>query len=416
MKSNLPKSSPVNHSNSRPIRWNHSSKIRFSQKLSHSAGELESLTDFSEVSNRNKTYMSAQEFDDQACSRVTFSSESLHKVATKNKFKKSSPKPLRKNDDSLPLKNACDNTSQTDIKNESTNHGHNLMSKENSFENLISSTQDSCNILQPNPAENTINETNFKQINSCTDSIDSDLQKDCDSNTLDVSIETSAIKLESLNITDSNSKSTDVSADESGDAIGSDGERRRSSILRKKSSEEKRELHSILKQPPEEKLLKTPPSILKHRESSEEKDSWQPNDLHSILKKSTSEDESCNSGSDIRPILKLSTDEDSPSGILKPRPILKKRTSFSDECSYVSFPSGDLKPILKKKTLLSSEEQPKPILKSRRKSEDSRSTSEIITSRPRAYSADMGVKMSHESQNDNSDVKKDFQKLDSHDL
>ena len=412
MKYNLPKSSPVNHSNSRQIRWNHSPKICFSQKLSHSAGELESLTDFSEVPNRNRTCMSAQEFDDQGCSRITVSSETLHGVEGKN-LKKLSPKHLRRNENGLSFTNACDNTSQIDIKNESTNDGHNLMSKENNFDDLMSSTQDSCNFLQFKDSKE--NGTNSEQINLCTDLINSDIQKDCDSNTLEIEIETSAIKLESLNISD-NSKSTDVSADESGDAMGSDGEKRRGSILRKKSSEEKRELHSILKQPPEEKLLRTPPSILKHRESSEEKDSWQPNDLHSILKKSTSEDESCNSGPDIRPILKLSTDEDSPSGIIKPRPILKKRTSFSDECSYVSFPSGELKPILKKKTPLSSEEQPKPILKSRRKSEDSRSTSEIITSRPRAYSADMGVKMSHESQNDNSDTKKDFNKLDSHDL
>lgn len=88
-----------------------------------------------------------------------------------------------------------------------------------------------------------------------------------------------------------------------------DLDKRRASILRKTTSEEKRELHGILK-PPSEENLRTLPSILKHRESSEEKETWLQGGsdlLHSILKKSTSEEESCNSGSDaIRPILKVS--------------------------------------------------------------------------------------------------------------
>ncbi|KAG8184118.1 hypothetical protein JTE90_008903 [Oedothorax gibbosus] len=181
-----------------------------------------------------------------------------------------------------------------------------------------------------------------------------------------------------------------------------DSDKRRGSILRKTTSEEKRELHGILK-PPSEENLRTLPSILKHRESSEEKEMWLQggNDLlHSILKKSTSEEESCNSGSDgIRPILKLSTDDESPSGngppSSRPRPILKKRTSFSEECYYASYPNGELKPILKKKLSASarssSTDHPRPILKCRRKSEDVKSFSEFVASRPRAYSADAGV-------------------------
>lgn len=97
-----------------------------------------------------------------------------------------------------------------------------------------------------------------------------------------------------------------ISAEE---ASSSDLEGRRGSILRKKSFEEKKTeiLHGILKAPSEDNPSRTPPSILKHRESSEEKETWlQGGDLHSILKKSTSEEESCNSGSDvIRPILKV---------------------------------------------------------------------------------------------------------------
>lgn len=169
-----------------------------------------------------------------------------------------------------------------------------------------------------------------------------------------------------------------------------------SSILRRHRHEEKKGLQGILKHPGDEKLTRHPPSILKHRESSEEKDNYHPADLHSILKKS-SEDESIHSSNpDIRPILKnSSTEEDSPLNATKPRPILKKRTSFSDEFSYTSL-SNELKPILKKKIQIdSSEEQPKPILKTRRKSEEARSTEAMATSlgaRPRANSADLNIK------------------------
>lgn len=418
VKSNiLPRSSPTSHSSPRLNRWKQSSTARFSQKLSHSAGELETLTDFSEVPSRNKTYLSAQEYGDRECSCVAFNSSNSGGVIAKSNFLKLSPKHLGKEENTSALKNTCDNTSQVDTNSKTTKDEHNMHHKESDLKDLA---HDCENSQSTNQKEIINSKIGSEQIVS-NDSKNSDLKFDCDDsiNTGNDGVETSAIQLEGLTIAD-DSKNADVylSADESLEVVGSDGERRPNSILRKKSSEERKELHSILKPPPEDKFSsKTPPSILKHRESSEEKDIWQPNDLHSILKKSTSEDESCNSGPDIRPILKLSTDEDSPSGAVRPRPILKKRTSFSDECSYVSFPSGELKPILKKKTPLSSDEQPKPILKSRRKSEDTRSTmSEVITSRPRAYSADMGVKLSHESQMDSSEAKKDFRNVDSHDL
>lgn len=370
------------------------------------------MTDLSEVPNKNRTYLSAQEFEDQECCDASLNSSAIR---TKNNFKKLSPRQFRKSE-TAASKISCDIASLIDIKSELNNEFS--FSKQNDSNNYETSKQDSSDFLQSvDQKENATGETNSEWSITCNHG-NSDGKLDCgDSERFDGDVEASAMKLESLEIMDS-SKNTDIClSDESGEAVGSDGERRPGSILRKKSSEERRELHSILKPPPEDKFSRTPPSILKNRESSEEKDVWQPNDLHSILKKSTSEDESCNSGPDIRPILKLSTDEDSPSGGARPRPILKKRTSFSDECSYVSFPSGDLKPILKKKTPLSSDDQPRPILKSRRKSEDTRSTiSEVITSRPRAYSADMGVKMNYENQTDGSDLKTDFRKLDSHDL
>lgn len=399
----------MSHSNPKQTRWKPST-IRFSQKLSHSAGELESLTDLTEVPSRNKTYLSAQECDDHEYLRISFTARNSSKLTAENIQKTSTQVSGNDNEATTKTEN-CDNASHVDDKNESV-----CDTEFQEHKNL----SDSVPLNNDNPKsadqkEDINSEIQQEQIEITSEPNDSNLKLDCDDE-----MQTNAIKLKNLEISDSSSKSTDayLSADENGEAVFSDGERRPSSILRKKSFEDKKELHSILKQPPEDKSSKTPPSILKHRESSEEKETWQPNDLHSILKKSTSEDESCNSGPDIRPILKLSTDEDSPSGIMRPRPILKKRTSFSDECSYVSFPSGELKPILKKKTPLSCEEQPKPILKSRRKSEDTRSTmSEVITSRPRAYSADMGVKLSHDSQIDNLEIKKnDFHKLDSHDL
>ncbi|XP_054706300.1 uncharacterized protein LOC129216158 [Uloborus diversus] len=421
----LPRTLQNNHSKLRQPRWKQHATAHSSQKLSHSAGELETTSDFPDKCSNNSICLSAQEFDVQGYSEInskhrnvsskrhsaqSFGNNSLHYNASgavgdnssqldqlnNDKFSCCSAE----NDQKSSLLTANCKSSINFINTDSkTDKSMNTSSENNEILSKVSSDQEA-NLSCPKRSDSNIN---------CGTVESSDCQ-DVHDNT---------IKMGNLEISPENGDDNEVnvSADESNDLVGSDGERRPSSILRKKFSEERKELHSILKPPPEDKLSKAPPSILKHRESSEEKESWPQSDLHSILKKSTSEDESCNSGPDIRPILKVSTDDESPGGSVRPRPILKKRTSFSDECCYASFPSGELKPILKKKTPLSSEDQPRPILKSRRKSEDTRSTlTEFIASRPRAYSADMGVKLNHDTHSEGAELQNDFYQQNCHDL
>ncbi|KFM78759.1 hypothetical protein X975_21367, partial [Stegodyphus mimosarum] len=392
-------------------RWNHSASLHL-KKISYSADELETLADFPKAPV-NTISLSAQELDVP---------ESLS-LNNKEHILKSSQKLLS---NKISKNNDCNaDTSQSSSGKQTVSEyvihvlPHERISPmvvENEI-NFDSTSQEKENLSINSKIQQMSNEINSTFQNSDTnENVEFKDKENGSCGNDDSELTKNTIKMENLEISTEKSFVSYEPHSPSDDS-GSDGEKRPSSILRKKISEEKKELHGILKPPTDDKMSKTPPSILKHRESSEEKDVWPQTDLHSILKKSTSEDESCNSGPDIRPILKVSTDEESPVGSVRPRPILKKRTSFSDECSYASFPSGELKPILKKKTPLALEEQPRPILKSRRKSEDTRSTSELITSRPRAYSADMGVKSNHEARLDGLELKKDdFTRHDYHDL
>ncbi|GIY11248.1 uncharacterized protein CDAR_246131 [Caerostris darwini] len=396
----LPRTLQNNLLKSRHHRKIHSAATHL-QKFSHSAGELESLTDLSEAAgSSNKICLSAQELDPHESSG-NYSRNSLAS-SIKNH---SHALPLRFispiND---ALEKGCGNTSHCNMQPDVLENNSNLLEINNSTSSALKSGSDKEILVNDSQGLRNIIDQNKPVLSGLELNGILDLKHIDSRSEDDTEVIQSTISLKNLDISGDGNFDNEIyiSADDNCDSPESDADKRPSSILRKKYSEERKELHGILKPSSDDKQSKTPPSILKHRESSEEKDVWQQGDLHSILKKSTSEEESCNSGPDIRPILKVSTDDESSTcSMMRPRPILKKRTSFSDECSYVNYPSGELKPILKKKSPLTSDDQPRPILKSRRKSEDARSsTSEFIASRPRAYSADMGVKPNLETKLD----------------
>ncbi|GFT67972.1 uncharacterized protein NPIL_385551 [Nephila pilipes] len=401
----LPRTLHSNHLKSKYHRRVHSAATHL-QKFSHSAGELESLTDLSETAGpSNKICLSAQELDP---------SESLGKHS-----KHGPPKkflyvlPVKSPPFNDASRNSNGNASHSNVQPILSENNSNSLEMSSKVKSLV--TDDGSNVESSTAENQTLKDGMADENKPVLSSLERngalDLKHIDSRSEDDVEIIESTVSMKNLDISNEISFDNEIyiSADDNCDPPESDPERRPSSILRKKISEERKELHGILKPSSDEKQSKTPPSILKHRESSEEKDVWQQGDLHSILKKSTSEDESYNSGPDIRPILKVSTDDESPScSMMRPRPILKKRTSFSEECSYASYPNGELKPILKKKSPLASDDQPRPILKSRRKSEDVRSTMfEFIASRPRAYSADMGVKPNLENRFDPSESNKE---------